>query len=250
VTRPVGRALAAARDSLLAFFFPDACVACGSGLPARRRHLCEACERGLRVRPGTLELPGSGDGSGDAPGEGRGRRAFYALEFEGAARALIHELKYRGAVSIAVELAELAAGPARRACVAPPDVVTAVPLHPVRLRERGFNQSELIAWRLARLLGSPARETLTRTSNTTQQALLGRRQRLVLPAAAFRSSGVPPGIGRVLLVDDVVTTGATMAAAASALAAGGASEVICFAVAGSAGDEPADAPRRIGLTGL
>jgi ComF family protein len=159
---------------------------------------------------------------------------FYALEFDGVARALIHELKYRGAVSIAGKLAELASGPARRACGGPPDLVTAVPLHPVRRRERGFNQSELIASRLAELLGSPAGETLTRISNTPPQALLGRRERLSFPSAAFRASRGASDLGRVLLVDDVATTGATLAAASLALSEAGAGEVVCFAVAGTA----------------
>lgn len=230
--------------------FPDVCVACGAGLPARRRHLCDECERGLRVRPGSLALPRGTCGSGDTPDAGSADRAFYALEFEGAARALIHALKYRGAVSIAGVLAELSAEAALRACVTRPDLVTPVPLHPVRLRERGFNQSELIASRLAALLGTPSRRTLTRIRSAPPQARLGRRQRLSLAPAAFRASRDAPGPGRVLLVDDVTTTGATLAAASSALSAAGAEEVVCFAVAGTATEPRAGASGRNRLTGL
>ena len=237
------------RDALLAFLFPDSCIACGAALAADRRHLCAPCRSELRARPGSLDLPEpSGSlgapepaGSLDPPGSRGPRepasaaaRVFYALEFEGAARAMIHALKYQGRTSVARDLARLAAPAALQASGTPPDVVVPIPLHAVRFRERGFNQSELLAEHLAAGVGAPVRRALVRARHTPPQAQLTRRQRLAIARGTFRA---PDGIvecGRVLLVDDVATTGATLAAASLELLRAGAVEVVCFALAGTA----------------
>jgi ComF family protein len=159
---------------------------------------------------------------------------LYALEFEGAVRSAIHALKYQGRTSIARDLASLAVPPALCACVTPPDVVVPVPLHPVRFRERGFNQSELLAVHLAAGIGAPVRRALVRVRHTPPQAGLARRQRLDIARGTFRAQAGIAGSGRVLLVDDVATTGATLAAASLELLRTGVEEVVCFAVAGTA----------------
>jgi predicted amidophosphoribosyltransferase len=111
--------------------------------------------------------------------------------------------------------------------------VTPVPLHSVRRRERGYNQSELLAAHLALLLDAPLVAALVRPINTPPQAGLSRERRLSMRVGAFRPSADLSGLGPVLLVDDVVTTGATLAAAAEALSEAAASEVVCFAAAGT-----------------
>ena len=156
------------------------------------------------------------------------------MEFEGATRAMIHALKYQGRTSIAPDLARLAVPAALSACVTPPDVVVPVPLHAVRSRERGFNQSELLAAHLARSIGVPARRALVRTRHTPPQAGLARQQRLAIAHDTFRAVEDSAEPGRILLLDDVATTGATLAAASLALLRAGAEEVVCFAVAGTA----------------
>ncbi|MCK4915416.1 MAG: ComF family protein, partial [Candidatus Eisenbacteria sp.] len=160
-------------------------------------------------------------------------RVFYALEFEGAARAMIHALKYQGRTSIARDLARLAVPAALCACVTPPDVVVPIPLHPVRFRQRGFNQSELLAVHLAARIGAPMRRALVRARHTQPQAGLARRQRLDIAPDTFRAQAGIAGSGRILLVDDVATTGATLAAASVELLRTGAAEVVCFALAGT-----------------
>ena len=171
---------------------------------------------------------------------------FYAMEFEGATRAMIHALKYQGRTSIAPDLARLSVPAALSACVTLPDVVVPVPLHAVRSRERGFNQSELLAVHLARSIGVPARRALVRTRHTPPQAGLPRQQRLAIAEDTFRAVETSAEPRRILLLDDVATTGATLAAASLELLRAGAEEVICFAVAGTA---PRNLSGRASLTG-
>ena len=106
------------------------------------------------------------------------------------------------------------------------DALVPVPLHPRRLRERGYNQAELLAQQMGRRLGVPvAARSLVRVRNTPAQARSENREtRRANVAAAFRAKDAFDG-RRVLLVDDVCTTGATLEACAAALREAGAQEV-------------------------
>jgi ComF family protein len=108
------------------------------------------------------------------------------------------------------------------------DAVTSVPSAPGRRRQRGFNQSGLIAKRVARELALPYRPLLGRW-HQAEQIGAGRQERFVQVEAAFYALRQPPQ--RVLIVDDVLTTGATLNACAKALRAAGAKEVWGAAVA-------------------
>ena len=144
-----------------------------------------------------------------------------------ARRALL-EAKFRGISAHLDPLGDAAAGVVPRWWRV--DAVTPIPLHGGRRRRRGFNQSELIARRVARALGLPLRADLLRRARATgPQTALGRERRAANVAGAFAPAGAPPA--GVLLVDDVSTTGATLAAAARALLDGGATRVYALAVA-------------------
>ena len=109
------------------------------------------------------------------------------------------------------------------------DVVVPVPLHPARLRERGYNQAELIARPLARRLGLPCRSYLlvrTRSAPRQAKAHVRERWRSVRGAYAIRQGTRVDNL-RVLLVDDVLTTGATLDACSRALRRRGASTCRC-----------------------
>jgi predicted amidophosphoribosyltransferase len=93
-----------------------------------------------------------------------------------------------------------------------------VPLHPQRLKTRGYNQSELLARELTRSLRlRPPSAHLRRTLDTPPQVGLDRLRRQRNVARAFRWEGPPLHGEPVLIVDDVATTGATLDACASAL---------------------------------
>jgi ComF family protein len=141
---------------------------------------------------------------------------------------VIHELKYRGRRRVAGRLAEaLLEDEPTRTLVGGSDVLVPVPLHPRRLRERGFNQAALIARELGHRTGCPCVDgALVRRKDTAPQAGLSAaaRRRNVAAAFAVRRRGLVAG-RVVTLVDDVFTTGATAYACARSLREVGAREV-------------------------
>lgn len=108
-------------------------------------------------------------------------------------------------------------------------IVTSIPLHVSRQRQRGFNQSELLAKDLARKLHLPYRTLLEKVKVTKPQAELNREQRLKNLNHAFASISTPPH--RILLVDDVATTRSTLNQAALVLKRAGAKEVFGLVLA-------------------
>jgi ComF family protein len=237
-------AAAAARrivDPVLSVVFPSACPACGrllarpAGGPlcepcwaSLPRHGAPTCQCGLPLAAGLSACPRCR----------RGRQPFAAGAslgpYEGSLRAVLHALKYSGRRRAAGRLAEaLLEEPAVRALVATSDVLVPVPLHPRRLRERGFNQSALLARELARRAGKSAcPDALVRCVDTVPQAGLcaaARRRNVREAFAVGRRASVA---GRtVVLVDDVLTTGATATACAKRLREAGAREVRLLTVA-------------------
>ena len=144
---------------------------------------------------------------------------------EGAQQA-VHALKYGGLPRIADDLVR-AMAPLRPAVDGPVALVP-IPLATRRLRQRGYNQSEVLARALAREWRIPViPDVLVRTRETPTQTALTPETRLANVAGAFsprRGRGV--SLGRMLvLVDDVFTTGATLAEAARALESAGATRI-------------------------
>ena len=113
------------------------------------------------------------------------------------------------------------------------DVLCAVPLHPLRYMQRGYNQSALVARVAARERGLPYRPLLRRVRSTRQQARLGGTARQDNVTGAFRAT--PLAGEQVVLVDDVMTSGATVTECALALFAAGAGRVYVATVARAQG---------------
>jgi competence protein ComFC len=112
------------------------------------------------------------------------------------------------------------------------DFVVPIPLHPKRKRERGYNQSELLARSLAARIAIPFADALLRVRSTAPQVGLTDSQRLENVHNAFRCDTLAQvSKQRVLLIDDVMTTGATAASAAKALLEGGAWRVSVLTLA-------------------
>jgi ComF family protein len=153
--------------------------------------------------------------------------------YSGPVRDALHALKYRGERRLCEPLAEALA--ARwQAAGRGGDLVTWVPVHESRRRERGFDQAEALARAMAARLSLPVEACLRRRQRTTAQHGLGQSERASNTAGAFTAAAGAPGRLRgrwVIIVDDIVTTGATLAGCAAALAEGGALAVSAVAVA-------------------
>jgi ComF family protein len=143
----------------------------------------------------------------------------------GPIREGVHLLKYQGVRAAAPELARLLAQ-YLAAHPMPADLISPVPLHPRRLRARGYNQSTLLARELAKLSGLPLHERmLARTRDTPPQVEApSREERRANVDGGFEATADAAGRA-VVLVDDVATTGSTLSACAAALKAAGAASV-------------------------
>lgn len=152
-----------------------------------------------------------------------------AVDYQAPWDGLLQALKYEQALGLAPPLAALIA----RDAPPPPAgcLLLPVPLHPSRLRERGYNQSQLLAEALAGRLALPVDVRLIeRVVDTPAQARSSRRERLANLRHAFALRGPAPN-RPCLLVDDVMTTGATLATLATLLLAAGVPRVDAWVVA-------------------
>jgi ComF family protein len=187
---------------------PHRCPACCVPVADGRPGFCHGCA--LLLEP----LPGREPSAPD----------HAACRYGGPLSQALHALKYQGDTTRAPALASLlvaAAAPLRGRI----DIVTCVPLHSRRLRERGFNQAALLAAPVARALAAPFRPgLLARARDVPHQVGASRAARSALAEGSVAVRGSVTG-ACVLVVDDVRTTGSTLAAVRSALWASGAASV-------------------------
>ena len=188
------------RNKLAVLFFPDAdrCPFCNA-----EGGFCERCRTELKKQ--------------------RIEDASAAFQYNGIVQELIHRLKFGGHAYLASPMADLM----EEALNLRGDLITCVPLHPLRKRERGYNQSELLARRLSELTGIPYAPLLIKVRNTPPQSTLkSHTERLDNIRGAFRLKDDPDLSGKhILLTDDVFTTGATAEECTALLKAAGAASV-------------------------
>jgi ComF family protein len=151
-----------------------------------------------------------------------------AVWLDEGARPAVHALKYGGLPRIADDLA--AAMLPMRPSTGGASALIPIPLARKRLRERGYNQSEILARALARQWQIPVLlDVLVRTRETPTQTALTPETRLANVAGAFAVANVQcsmiNGHSTLIIVDDVFTTGATLAEAARALEQAGARRI-------------------------
>lgn len=213
-------------DLVLELFLPPRCPGCGR----EGSRLCETCAMPLRRR--VMEPAGAPLGL-RAPLPAGLVQVEWCATYSGSVRRVIHALKYGGDRRL---VEPLAAGLAERWAQAGTgaELVTWVPVHPSRRRERGFDQAELLARRMAQILCLPAVAALERTRRTAAQHALGQGARAANVSGMFHVPGhaQPAVAGRwALIVDDILTTGSTLGSCAAALLDGGALAVSGITVA-------------------
>ncbi len=220
-----GAAVREALRSIADFFFPPVCLLC-EGDCRGEESLCGDCaslltEQALRYDPPPRSLE-------------HVRDICVLLPYDEACRKMVHAFKYHGLPSIAERAGTLMGHkslsrlPGYRGALLVP-----VPLHPVKRRERGYNQCEHIARGFAAFSGQAVRsDLLARTVYTGTQTALSPEERKNNVRGVFAYIGETALTGkRIILLDDVMTTGSTLSECARVLAEAGADGIAVCVVA-------------------
>lgn len=221
-------------EYLLRLFFPPRCICCDTLLDiCTSGELCDDCGNSLPILDRNVFTNPAGKSIG---------AIYSAFDYEGGIREAIHRLKFNdrpGNASVLVNLSYPLLEPVL--CFKKPpfnrsakyDIIIPVPIHFLKKRQRGYNQSRLLADSLAKLMQIPVRENvLVKVLNTPSQSTLGRGDRYENLKGAFKVKKKEKVSGlRILLVDDVMTTGSTLEQCGKALMAAGASQVDAYVVA-------------------
>ena len=232
-------------ETVLGFLYPNVCQLCGERrATAAEGYVCAGCWQGVRfIVPPFCErcgLPFAGELTTEfecancREMELHFTQARAAVAAQGVTLEVIHRYKYQHALWFEPFLADLLLRQAGTALRREKwDLIVPVPLHPLKQREREFNQAERLARRVGRAVGIPVEaRLLQRREHTRTQTQLTRRERADNVRRAF---ALRPGVRlageRVVVMDDVLTTGATTSACARMLREAGAGDVCVWTVA-------------------
>lgn len=240
---PVTQFIRALLDTIL----PPICHICHSFIPnAGTLHICPDCRDQLPLVSSplcsTCGIPFTGTGGDHHCGVCLLHRPHFDTArahflYEGPIRDLIHSFKYSRNTHLRYPLALLTLeGLGNFLYDQRPHIIIPVPLHPSRLRQRGFNQAVLLGSTLSRRLSLPMLlDTLARIRQTEPQIELSAAERRLNVKGAFAVKKPERIAGkRILLLDDVMTTGSTMDECAKELKKAGAEMVIAATIARTA----------------
>lgn len=208
-------------NSILNLFFPPRCISC----QATTHHFCHDCQQKVVY----IQNPICRKCGYPQPASGKCYQCqkhhlqyldvirSVALYKQGPLKTAIHKFKYQNNRMVSQSFADLLATCYTKHLLKT-EIIVPVPLHKSRYKERGYNQSALIAKDLAKLLNQPVDErTLIRHKITESQMTLDARTRKTNVARAFACQSDQLTNKIVLLIDDVCTTGATLDACAETL---------------------------------
>ena len=228
-------------EAILDFVYPAHCLLCALPLATPTGGICDGCRSSLNVidGPGCLRCgcptdPRQSGCRNCADKQFRFSRMRTLASFNPQMQRMIHLLKYRGKCRVGRVLGDaLGKAVSEDSVLGTAEMLVPVPLHSSRERERGFNQSAIIARAIDAHLRIGVREdVLKRVRPTETQTTLDIAQREGNVSNAFQVRKASRVENRpILLVDDVVTTGSTANACTNALLAAGASEVFVVAAA-------------------
>ena len=221
-------------NPLLDFIYPPVCISCNTPLLDGSKKICRNCWGAIpaltkdhflyqKTRTKLLDEGYIDD-----------LISCYVFEREGPFQHIAHALKYQEYKSVGVELGKQIGGLVRNWNVQI-DIIVPVPLHRIKHRERGYNQSEFIAQGIASIIDKPIIvDAIRRTRHTQTQTTLNLQERYTNMKDAFETllSASKKLRGKsCLLVDDVITTGATTNSCAREILAAGASTIIAASAA-------------------
>ena len=207
----------------LELIFPDNCLLCRQFLNSRhQRQLCAGCLASLAFNPAPFGRQSSTDPYAFD-------QAWSVCLYNQSAQKLLHAFKYNSKTSLSKTFVPLMVDFIDRHHIPLQkfDLISPIPLHPVRLRERGYNQSALLSLPLGQHYGiSHSENLLIRQKATHTQTELGAKQRWTNMEGAFKIKNSTDVAGKsIVLVDDLFTTGATLNSAAQVLKKAGAVQV-------------------------
>ena len=202
--------------SVLRHFYPKLCLICDAVAPAPEEDLCTNCQ--VRLAKTDLHLERENifveRFAGRIPLHAAA--AMFTFRKGGGVQRLVHAFKYEGQRDLGYRLArrygwELS----DQAHFRDVDALIPVPLHPRKLRSRGYNQAKVLADGLSEGLKVPVVEAIVRQKHTASQTKKGRMARMNALQEIFAVENADQFAGKhILLVDDVLTTGATLEACA------------------------------------
>src|SRR5690606_7681389 len=214
-------------EDFLALVFPKTCCICRRSLFEFEKQLCKICISQLPTTHYHLR-PDDNDLKTKIMGLTRVRRVVSFLRFtkKGVSQSLLHQLKYKNNPELGNLLGSMYGRTLLTAFGNAWDIVVPVPLHTLKLKKRGYNQSERFAQGLAAILDVPVHTVLQRRVFTETQTNKTRWERWENVELVFEMDPRwDVSDKRILLVDDVMTTGATLAACANTLLTAGARSV-------------------------
>lgn len=192
IVRPWGQLICPECVKKLEPVRPPVCLKCGKELEHERMEYCFDCSRHPRSFERNFALLNYNEAASDSMASVKYRNRREYLDFYGNALCL----KY-GKLIRQIQ----------------PDALVPVPVHPSRMRTRGFNQAQVLAERMGERLKIPVcADGLRRSKKTLPQKELNPQERLKNLEQAFEPGKLPQGVKTVIVVDDIYTTGSTLEA--------------------------------------
>jgi ComF family protein len=217
----------------LSLLYPDLCVVCSENLQGHEAHVCSSCLNSLpktnfhQVPNNLLEQRLWGKVNFHRA------TAFFYFHKGSPFQKILHSLKYKGKKEVGETLGKHAAVELSTSEeFTSIDMIIPVPLHPNRIKTRGYNQSEWIAKGISEILDKPLDNSLIRTKDTKSQTRKSVYDRYKNTDGIFHLTNSDSLVNKhILLVDDVMTTGATFEACIQALSHVEGIKISAFALA-------------------
>ena len=225
---------------------PPACVLCGiqykqGGLCLTCRNLmdsyrdepiCKLCGRYLLPYPGAEDVVGAECPECSSGGSWPFTAARAAGAYEGLLKEAVRQLKYNNARWLVEPLVGLLAEVYHREeCFTGAEIIVTVPMTKRKLRQRGYNQAELLGRELSGLIKMPVQGAVAKVIDTPAQVGLGRSEREGNLTGVFKLIGSSVIGKKIIVIDDIFTTGSTLSAVSRTLTAGGAREAVGLTLA-------------------